>query len=37
MFEILVDAEKKSAVTQKDQSILFDQRKEFLLVFRTDD
>jgi hypothetical protein len=32
MFEVLGDAEKKSAVTQKDQSILFDQRKEFFPV-----
>jgi hypothetical protein len=35
MFEALADAE--SAVTQKDQPILFDQRKEFFPIFRTDD
>jgi hypothetical protein len=28
---------KESAVTQKDQPILFDQRKEFFPIFRTDD
>jgi hypothetical protein len=37
MFEVLVDAEKKSAVAQKDQSKLFDQRKEFFPVFRRND
>jgi hypothetical protein len=28
MFEVLADTEKRSAVTQKDQSILFDQPKD---------
>ena len=37
MFEVLVDAEKKSAVAQKDQPKLFNQRKEFFLVFGTND
>jgi hypothetical protein len=37
MFEVLVDAEKKSAVAQKDQPKLFGQRKEFFPVFRTND
>src|ERR1700751_31161 len=37
MFEVLVEAEKKSAVPQKDQSKLFDQRKEFFPVIRTND
>jgi hypothetical protein len=31
MLEVLVDADKKSAVAQKDQAKLFDQRKEFFL------
>src|SRR5260221_1183212 len=35
MFEVLVDAEKKSAVAQKDQPKLFDRRKVFFPVFRT--
>jgi hypothetical protein len=30
MFEVLVDAEKKSAVAQKDRPKLFDQREEFV-------
>ena len=37
MFEVLVDAEKKSAVAQKDQPKLFDQLEEFLPVFRMND
>jgi hypothetical protein len=37
MFEVLVDAEKKSPVAQKDQPELFDQRKEFFPFFQTND
>jgi hypothetical protein len=37
IFQILLDAVKKSAIPQKDQTKLFNQRKEFFPVFRTND